>query len=62
MPTLERITYASHSGTAGAYDVLQALALCLQSCKAMEGALRPVLVGSVQERLGTREQPSMVEG
>lgn len=66
MPTIERITYASHSGTAGANDVLQALSLCLQSCKSMEGALRPVLVESVKERLGTRQTQavagSMVEG
>lgn len=66
MPTIERITYASHSGTAGANDVLQALSLCLQSCKSMEGALRPVLVKSVKERLGTRQTQavagSMVEG
>ena len=53
MPSLERITFSSHSGTVAAPDLLKALALALGACAGMSASLRPVLLDSVNTRLAS---------
>jgi len=61
MPTLERITFASHSGTVEAEGLLKALTLALDACTGLESALRPVLLAAARTRLeGSTGEPAKV--